>query len=176
MFVWVWDSFCSSCVVNCTTVLDTFWTRKITSDRKCCNKECCLVPACLSFLLMINHNSVLNYSGCCSAWQVTEVTVFKLANPQHGSSTGYISKGQCKDSLQKDRMVRVGWYLRRSSSHFSAQKAELTRRGCSELCLSLRMETSQFLWTICSSAQSVQMKGFFFPSSVQTEFPTFHFV
>lgn len=124
VFVWVWDSFCSSHVLNCTTVLDAFWTRKITSHRKCCNKECCLSPAYLSFLLMINHNSVLNYSGCQSAWQVTKVTVFKLANPQHGSSTDYSSKGQCKDPLQKDRMVTVGWYLWRLSSPTSLFKRQ----------------------------------------------------
>lgn len=124
VFVWVWDSFRSSCVLNCTTVLDTFWTRQVSSDRKRCNEECCLLPAYLSFLLMITHNSVLNYSSCHSAWQVTKVIVFKLANPQHGSSTDYSSKGQCKDPLQKEWMVRVGWYLWRSSSPTSLFKKQ----------------------------------------------------
>lgn len=110
VFVWVWDSFHSSCVLNCTTVLDTFWTREIISDMKCCNKECCLFPACFSFLLMINHSSVLNYSGL-----PLSISYWSYCVQIHKSSAGdSSSKGQDRDPLQKDRMVRIGWFLCRA--------------------------------------------------------------
>lgn len=168
-FVCFWGSFPSSCIHSkLPTVLDTCRTRKIVSDVRHWNTEHYHLPAYLSFLQLTNHNSVLNDSVCHSLWQATKVTYVQISKSLSPKCKAHqqipAQKGGGKALLEKDRRVKVRRYLWRSSSPTSpAQKARLTRAGCTRSCLSVfwvspRMETPQFLWITFSSAQSVKLQ------------------
>lgn len=113
LLVCFWDSFLSSYIVSCPTVLDTFRTRKIISDGRHCNTEHCLLPAYISFLLMINHNSVLNDSGCHSVQEATKVTLClnqQILTP----NASLINRFQFKKAVQSpftERQNGCGWKI-----------------------------------------------------------------
>lgn len=113
----------------------------------------------------MNRNSVENDSGCHSVWQAMEVTLH--------------SEGQRKALF----IDQNGWGWKKPleimQSNLSSSKSRINKTGWSRFslcmfCLSLRMETPQFLWKVCSSVQSITV--ILSSSSVYKQSPVFHFM